>query len=251
VSRSQFHLAGKSFANSSLKNCNLNRFDAKTFCQILAADSTEPAIQPRKLFLPAKPQHSVRIMTVQITSATTDTVTRLVTLARGGDQIALGHLFERFQPAVLAIIRRRVSDDADVQELAQDVFIKAMQKLDQLREPAAFPGWLRSIAVRHSINHLQRRRATVVTDTDLVGQSAGTGSAPVDGVLETERNQQLRDGLDSLGEIDRQTLVAFYLHGQSLIEMAEAFDAPVGTIKRRLHVARKRLAEKVGQLATV
>ncbi len=189
-------------------------------------------------------------MTAKFVSISTEPVVRLVTLARDGDQVALGQLFERFQPAVQAIIRRRVSDEADVQELAQDVFIKAMQKLDQLREPAAFPGWLRSIAVRHSINHLQRRRVSVVSDSDFVGQSAGTQTTPLEGVLETERRRQLGDGLDSLGDLDRQTLVAFYLHGQSLIEMAAAFDAPVGTIKRRLHVARKRLAEKVGQLAS-
>ncbi len=184
-------------------------------------------------------------MTIQTFIA--EPIDRLVIRARDGDQTALGQLFERFQPAVLAIIRRRVSDDADVQELAQDVFIKAMQKLHQLREPAAFPGWLRSIAVRHSINHLQRRKATVVSDTDMVGQTAGDSVSPDEGALVAERNQQLQAGLASLGEIDRRTLVAFYLHGQSLIEMADAFDAPVGTIKRRLHVARKRLAEKIGQ----
>jgi len=187
-------------------------------------------------------------MTVQTFAV--DTIERLVTRARDGDQAALGQLFERFQPAVLAIIRRRVSDDADVQELAQDVFIKAMQKLHQLREPAAFPGWLRSIAVRHSINHLQRRMAKVVSDTELVGQAAGDSVSPDHSALAAERNHQLHAGLASLGEMDRRTLVAFYLHGHSLIEMADAFDAPVGTIKRRLHVARKRLAEKVGQTAS-
>ena len=47
-----------------------------------------------------------------------------------------------------------------------------------------------------------------------------------------------------LGTLDRQTLVAFYVEGQSLLEMSDAFDSPVGTIKRRLHVA-KRLAREL------
>ena len=51
--------------------------------------------------------------------------------------------------------------------------------------------------------------------------------------------------------MDRDTLVAFYVEGQSLIEMADDFEAPLGTIKRRLHVARKRLAKQVDELATV
>ena len=48
--------------------------------------------------------------------------------------------------------------------------------------------------------------------------------------------------------MDRETLDAFYVRGQSLIEMADEFDAPIGTIKRRQHTARKRLAKEVEEL---
>ena len=54
-----------------------------------------------------------------------------------------------------------------------------------------------------------------------------------------------------LGKLDRNTLVAFYIHGQSLIEMSDEFAAPIGTIKRRLHVARKRLAKELECLQAV
>jgi RNA polymerase sigma-70 factor (ECF subfamily) len=52
-----------------------------------------------------------------------------------------------------------------------------------------------------------------------------------------------------LRALDRDTLTAFYIEGQSLAEMSTAFDSPVGTIKRRLHVARKRLAQELEELA--
>ena len=61
----------------------------------------------------------------------------------------------------------------------------------------------------------------------------------------------IRDGIDRLGALDQQTLQAFYLQSKSLIEMSDEFDAPVGTIKRRLHVARKRLAVELEDLAQV
>jgi RNA polymerase sigma-70 factor (ECF subfamily) len=61
----------------------------------------------------------------------------------------------------------------------------------------------------------------------------------------------VRSGLERLGAMDRDTLVAFYLRGESLIEMSEATGAPVGTIKRRLHVARKRLAAELETLQAV
>ncbi len=48
-----------------------------------------------------------------------------------------------------------------------------------------------------------------------------------------------------MASLDRSTLVAFYLNGRSLLEMSDDFAAPVGTIKRRLHVARKRLAKEL------
>ena len=50
--------------------------------------------------------------------------------------------------------------------------------------------------------------------------------------------------------MDRETLVAFYVNGQSLVEMSDRFDSPVGTIKRRLHVARKRLAKELADVGT-
>ena len=65
-----------------------------------------------------------------------------------------------------------------------------------------------------------------------------------------ERARFVRDGLGRLRAMDRDTLVAFYVRGQSLIEMSDHFDAPIGTIKRRLHVARQRLAKEIEHLVS-
>jgi RNA polymerase sigma-70 factor (ECF subfamily) len=70
---------------------------------------------------------------------------------------------------------------------------------------------------------------------------------PTDIAEDREERAEVRAGLKRLRRLDRETLEAFYFRGQSLIEMANRFDAPVGTIKRRLHVARKRLAKHVGE----
>ena len=71
----------------------------------------------------------------------------LVRDAQAGNRDAFGELFERFQPTVMAIAMRRLRDHADAQELCQDVFVQAMLKIDQLRTPEAFIGWLRQITV--------------------------------------------------------------------------------------------------------
>jgi RNA polymerase sigma-70 factor (ECF subfamily) len=61
----------------------------------------------------------------------------------------------------------------------------------------------------------------------------------------------VRAGLRRLRDLDRRTLVAFYVEGRSLLEMSREFESPLGTIKRRLHVARKRLAQELQSLETV
>src|SRR5205814_6433648 len=75
-------------------------------------------------------------------------VTELVGLAQAGDRVAFGELVSRFQGAVFAMALTRVHDPVEAQELAQEVFVHAMRKLPQLRDPRCFAGWLRKITAR-------------------------------------------------------------------------------------------------------
>ncbi len=175
----------------------------------------------------------------------------LVRASQAGDRVAFGELFERFQPTILAIATRRLRSAADAQELTQDVFVQAMQKIDQLRTPECFIGWLRQITVRMAINKSIRKAPAVSVEPEMLEATVSDAGSPVDAVLTGERKDQVRAGLDRLGAMDRDTLVAFYVEGQSLLQMSDQFEAPLGTIKRRLHVARKRLAQEVGELAVV
>lgn len=178
-------------------------------------------------------------------------VRALVIRAQAGDREAFGELFERFERHVLAVAMRRVGDFSEAQELCQDVFIQAMQKIGQLREPEAFGGWLRQITHRMAINRLVRRSPDQPTEPEALASVCLAGATPLDSALEFERQTHVREGLSQLRRLDRETLEAFYVKGQSLMEMSNEFDAPIGTIKRRLHVARKRLAKHVEELVAV
>lgn len=173
----------------------------------------------------------------------------LVEAAQLGDRDAFGELFSRFERHVLAIAFRRLGDYGEAQELCQDVFIQAMEKIDQLRTPEAFPGWLRSITNRMAINRIVRRSPDQAMESGTLEMNCIETETPLDTALADEQRDHVRAGLKKLGRIDRETLVAFYVHGRSLNEMADDFAAPVGTIKRRLHVARKRLAKEVEDVA--
>lgn len=175
----------------------------------------------------------------------------LVEWAQAGDRAAFGELASRFQGMVYAIGLRRLGNHSEAQELAQEVLVKAMQKIGQLHVPAAFGGWLRSITVRMAINRRVRRAPLISTEPQTLEATCTDSTTPLDVALTNERAAEVRGGLARLGELDRHTLEAFYFRGQSLAEMSKSFAAPVGTIKRRLHVARKRLAEHLEATAAV
>ncbi len=175
----------------------------------------------------------------------------LVRAAQTGCRTAFGQLFERFQPTVFAIAMRRLGNSADAHELVQDVFLQAMTKLDQLRTPECFIGWLRQITVRMAINRGMRRQPSLAVEPEVLEATLTEQRTPFADALASERRAHVHDGLSRLRDLDRETLEAFYVQGQSLIEMSDQFDAPIGTIKRRLHTVRKRLAQEVGELAEV
>ena len=171
-----------------------------------------------------------------------------VIAAQAGDRAAFGELFVQYEKSIYAIALRRTGDPTEAQELVQDVFVQAMQKIDQLRTPEAFGGWLRQITVRMSINRMVRRKVAYSTEPEVLEATVLGEGTPEQDLMDKERREQVRDGLARLREMDRDTLEAFYVRGQSLAEMADEFDAPIGTIKRRLHVARKRLADEVNDV---
>ena len=175
---------------------------------------------------------------------------RLVQAARSGDRDAFDELFQRYQASVYSTVYRRLGNEAEAQELCQEVFIQAMRKIGQLQDPLCFGGWLRSIANRMAINRAVRSRPSVALESDRFEAKCVEHQTPLSQVLARERHDQLHVGLNRLTELDRDTLMAFYFRGRSLLEMSDEFESPVGTIKRRLHVARKRLAKELAAMAS-
>ncbi len=165
----------------------------------------------------------------------------LVTRAQRGDRDAFGELVEQFERTVHAICLRRLGNPSEAIELTQEVFLHVMKRLDQLREPERFAGWLRQVAARMAINRATRRVQPPCVDSEVLEAAGVHRHDPLDELIARERAQRLWDGLGRLKALDRETLVAFYIQGQSLVEIAENLGAPIGTIKRRLHTARKRL----------
>ena len=181
----------------------------------------------------------------------TDEFLPIVLRAQAGCRASFGELVEQFETTVYSIALRRLRNATEAAELTQDVFVQAMRKLDQLREPERFPGWLRRITVRLAINRSVRRPPVIAQDPMTFGAVHSDTQTPLEELMTGERKEQVIGGLKRLRDLDRRTLMAFYFEGQSLIEMSDQFHSPVGTIKRRLHTARNRLRQELDQVQPV
>ncbi len=171
----------------------------------------------------------------------------LVERAQAGDREAFSALVEQFEPTVHAIALRRLGNSSDAHELAQDVFLHVMTRLEQLREPERFAGWLKQMTVRMAINRMTRRLPPSSVEHTILEASEGPRDAPLDRLITREQVDRLAVAMGSLKAMDREALDAFYLQELSLVEMAVRFDVPIGTVKRRLHTARKRLRRALEQ----
>jgi RNA polymerase sigma-70 factor (ECF subfamily) len=166
----------------------------------------------------------------------------VVRQAQEGDREAFGSLVEQFQPTVYAIALRRLGNPSDALELTQEVFLHVLERITQLREPERFAGWLRQVTVRMAINRATRRVAPPSVEAGILeSASVESDEQPLDQLIDRERAEHVWAALGRLKSMDREALDAFYIRGHSLVEIAELLDVPLGTVKRRLHTARKRL----------
>jgi RNA polymerase sigma-70 factor, ECF subfamily len=100
----------------------------------------------------------------------------LVRAAQSGDRVAFGTLYEQYERLVHGILLSHISY-CDAEDLMQDVFVKALERLPALREPAAFRGWLIAIARRTAADHQRSKRPVTGIDECREGQTRPDGEA--------------------------------------------------------------------------
>ena len=169
----------------------------------------------------------------------------LVQQVLDGQTAAFRTLIERYQDAVFAVALSRTQAYADAQDIAQETFLAAYQSLAQLKDPRRFAAWLYGIAVKQAQRHLRRlgsdRRTKAVAST----QPALTAPAPQDIAMQQEIRDSVMAALHRLPQVTRETATLFYINGYTHQDIAQFTQHPVGTIKRRLHTARKQMRQEL------
>lgn len=160
---------------------------------------------------------------------------RLVRAARNGDQGAFARLYERYARVVHGLLLAR-APSADVEDLVQDVFLAAWKRLDGLRDPAAFGGWLSMIARNRATDFHRRSVDAVELPEELPANDATAARAEALAVLETIRG---------LPEAYRETLVLRLVEGLSGPEIAERTGLTPASVRVNLHRGMKLLRERL------
>ena len=176
----------------------------------------------------------------------------LVALARAGGKDAFGQLIERYQGMAKRIARGRVADEDIARELAQEAMLQAYLSLDRLRDDTRFKNWLYGIVLNVCRSYI-RDQKMVLYSLEAMAEVLPFGASPFSGTVpdpqEAAEQQELHgrvlEAVNALSPKHGAATLLFYYGQLSLREVAKVLGISVGTVKGRLHRARKQLRKRL------
>ena len=180
----------------------------------------------------------------------------LVARVQQGDKHAFDLLVRKYQQRIMKVIARFMSDMDEVQDLAQETFIKAYRALPKFRGDSAFYTWLYRIAINTAKNHLVSQGRRPPTDDIEAGEAeqfSGDSAlkeyaSPERILLKDEIETVVFDTIDKLPDDLRIAITLRELEGMSYEEIADAMSCPIGTVRSRIFRAREAIDAKLKPL---
>lgn len=160
--------------------------------------------------------------------------------ARRGDRHAFAELIRRYQDMAFAAALALLGDYHLAEDATQEAFVSAYFGLPALREPAAFPGWLRGIVRNHCFRLVRGRRPTLVPLDDAL-ELSGADAGPEAQAERAEARDGVLGAVMALPDAQREIVALYYIGDYTQREVAALLELPVTTVNNRLHAARRRL----------
>ena len=168
-----------------------------------------------------------------------------------GDDTAFSALVKKYQRSVHALAWRKLGDFHIAEDITQDTFLKAYQRLSTLKEPQSFASWLYIITANHCKAWLRKNRMWTQpledTGSEQLEKATYSGYIIAENermIMETQR-EVVKKLLAKLQESDRTVITLYYLGGMTYEEISEFLGVSVGAIKSRLHRAKQCLKKEV------
>ena len=178
----------------------------------------------------------------------------LVHAARTGDVRAFNELVRRYRPRLLALALHLTGSAQDAEDIAQDSFLRAFQRIQEFEGRSAFFTWIYRIALNRSLQVIQQRRRRAGVDLDdprvALAVAVDACNAPQSALELREIYAQLVYAFDRLSPLLRTTVVLTTLQGMSHPEAATVLNTTEGTIAWRMHEARNQLRRALDVAAT-
>ncbi|MCU0840353.1 MAG: RNA polymerase sigma factor RpoE [Thiobacillaceae bacterium] len=178
----------------------------------------------------------------------------LVERVRSGDKRAFELLVEKYRRKIGRLLSRMVRDQDEVDDIAQETFIKAYRALPQFRGDAAFYTWLYRIAVNTAKNYLATRNRGMLTVSDVVGEDEDGGderivpadiNTPDAELLSKQIAYAVNEAVEALPEELRTAITLREIEGMSYEDIANFMGCPIGTVRSRIFRAREAIAVKL------
>lgn len=179
---------------------------------------------------------------------------QLVQRVQRGDKRAFDLLVAKYQRKLFRLLSRLIRNPAEIEDVAQEAFIKAYRALPNFRGESAFYTWLYRIAINTAKNYLvaQGRRAPTQTETDIEdaenfedGEALRTEDTPERMLLSKQVAEAVNRAIERLPEDLRTAIVLRELEGLSYEEIAVSMNCPIGTVRSRIFRAREAVAEEL------
>ena len=177
----------------------------------------------------------------------------LVERVQAGDSRAFDLLVQKYQSRIAKLIARFVRNPADVQDVAQEAFIKAYRALPNCRGESAFYTWLYRIAINTAKNHLVaagRKSPAYAVDVQEVEKYDASEwlkeyATPERELLADEIQATVKSALEVLPPDLREAITLREIEGLSYEDIAQVMDCPIGTVRSRIFRAREAIDEKL------
>lgn len=187
---------------------------------------------------------------MNLTSVTITTLSEedLVIEAQQGNRAAFGDLVQQHQRGVVNLVYRLSGDPAFSEDIAQEAFIRAWEKLPTYQPKAPFRNWVYRIATNAAYDAFRRQKEQVDIDAVVVA-APGNGLEQV--IENQERDEIIRQAVLSLPLASRSVLILREYQGFSYQEIADTLEIPLGTVMSRLNYARTTLRTTLAELLEV